>query len=84
MEQFQGNLVRGGQTLAENVSGRLTIDFSPTREQRWSGFFNLPTGVEVKVNDVCELILSDGRIGRVKLERVNVTNQGVFVSFGPD
>jgi hypothetical protein len=84
MEQFQGQLVRGGQTLAENVSGRLTIDFSPTREQRWSGFFNLPGGIEVKVNDACELALSDGRTGRIKLERVNITNQGVFVSFGAD
>jgi hypothetical protein len=84
MEQFQGSLTRGGQTLAEGVSGRLTIDYTPSHEQRWSGFFNLPAGVEVKVNDQCELVLSDGRSAKIKLERVNVTNQGTFVSFGAD
>lgn len=84
MEQFQGNLVRDGQTLASGISGRLTIDFSPTREQRWSGFFNLPAGIEVKVSDICELQLSDGRSGKIRVERVNVTNQGTFVSFAAE
>ena len=41
----------------------------------------MPPGVEVKVNDLCELHIADGRTGRVRLERVNVTNQGTFVSF---
>lgn len=84
MEQFTGNLVRGGETLASGISGRLSVDFSPTQEQRWSGFFNLPAGVEVKIHDVCELHLADGRTSRVRLERVNVTNQGTFVSFVAD
>lgn len=84
MEQFTGNLVRDGQAIAENISGRLSVDFSPTREQRWSGYFNVPPGVEVKVNDVCELHLSDGRVGRIRFERVNVTNQGTFVSYVAD
>lgn len=84
MEQFTGNLVRDGQPIASGISGRLSIDFSPTQEQRWSGFFNLPAGVDVKIHDVFELHISDGRIGRVRLERVNVTNQGTFVSFVAD
>ena len=84
MEQFTGNLVRSGQTIAEAVSGRLSVDFSPTQEQRRSGFFNIPPGVEVKVNDVCELHVSDGRVGRIRFERVNITNQGTFVSFAAD
>jgi hypothetical protein len=81
MEQFSGKLVRDGQTIAEGVSGRLSIDFSPTREQRWSGFFNVPPGLDLKVNDHFELQLVDGRSGKIKLERVNVTTQGMFVSF---
>jgi hypothetical protein len=84
MEQITGTLLRSGQPVAEGVSGRLSIDFTPNREQRWSGFFTVPPGVktELKVNDQFELQLSDGRIGKIKLERVNVTSQGVFVSFG--
>jgi hypothetical protein len=84
MEQFTGNLLRDGQEIAQNVTGRLTIDLGAVREERWSGFFNMPAGVEVKVHDVCELRLSDGRTGKIRLERVNVTNQGTFVSFQPD
>jgi hypothetical protein len=84
MEQITGTLMRDGQPVAEGLSGRLAVDYTPTREQRWSGFFTVPPGVtvELKVNDHFDLNLSDGRTGKIKLERVNVTSQGVFVSFG--
>ena len=48
------------------------------------GLLQIPPGVEVKVNDVCELHVSDGRVGRIRFERVNITNQGTFVSFAAD
>ena len=84
MEQFQGKLMREGQLVVDNITGRLTVDFDPNRQQRWSGFFTVPAGTAVQINDRFELVLSDGRSSKIHLERVNATSQGIFASFATE
>ena len=42
MDAFTGTLSKDGQVVAENVSGRLSVDWSPSQQQAWTGFCILP------------------------------------------
>lgn len=81
MEEFRGKLVKNGQTIAEGVNGRLTIDYGANRVPMWSGYFTVPAGAPVQLQDHFELVLTDGRSGKIRIERVNTTAQGIFASF---
>lgn len=84
MENFRGNLVKAGQPVIEGIEGRMTIDNNPVRGQMFSGYFTVPGSVPLKVHDVYELVLQDGRSSRIKIDRVNTTSQGAFASFASD
>lgn len=81
MENFRGQLKRDGQVAIDGIEGRLSIDNHPVRGQLYSGYFTVPAGSSVAVNDVFELALQDGRTGKIKIERVNASAQGQFASF---
>ena len=83
MDPFTGLLQRNAEVIAENVSGRLSQEWSPSQEQAWSGFFTLPPGASsMELGEVLDLVLTDGRSAQIKIERVNQTGAGVSVSFG--
>lgn len=84
MENFKGQLKRDGQVAVDGVEGRLSIDNHPVRGQLFSGYFTVPAGSSVAINDSYELALADGRASKVRIERVNATNQGQFASFVSD
>lgn len=81
MEQFSGKLLRDSQVVADNISGRLDVYYYPNNEQRWSGYFSLPAGFNVQLNEEFVLVLDTLRSSKIKIVRVNTTNQGLFVSF---
>jgi hypothetical protein len=81
MNPFHGKLLRDGQVVVDGIDGRLTIDYTPTHTELWSGFFTVPAGQTVQLNDRFDLVLDDGRTGKIRIERVNVTGQGSFASF---
>ncbi|MBY0522719.1 MAG: hypothetical protein K2R98_04950 [Gemmataceae bacterium] len=81
MDSFRGNLMRRGQTIIEGVEGRLTVDVGPQGAERWSGYFTLPAGNTVELEEPFELVLSDGRSGKIRVDRVNQTGQGSSASF---
>jgi hypothetical protein len=82
MDAFTGTLLHNGQVLSEEVTGRLSVDYLPNQVEAWTGFFSLPPGGYVELGDVLDLSLSDGRTGKIKIERVNQTSAGTSVSFG--
>jgi hypothetical protein len=82
MDAFTGMLLRNGEVVADGVSGRLSVEWSPSQDQAWSGFFTMPAGSHVELNEVLELALTDGRRAPIKIERVNQTGAGMSVSFG--
>lgn len=82
MDAFSGTLQRNGQVIVDSVSGRLSVEWTPNQDQAWSGFFNMPAGSNVELGEVLELVLTDGRMAQIKIERVNQTGAGVSVSFG--
>lgn len=84
METFRGQLKRDGQVVVDGVEGRLSIDNHPARGQLFSGYFTVPAGSTVAINESYELALADGRSSKVRIERVNATNQGQFASFVSD
>jgi len=81
VENFRGQLKRDGQVAVDGIEGRMSIDNHPVRGQLYSGYFNVPAGSSVAVNDVYEFALQDGRTGKIKIERVNASAQGQFASF---
>jgi hypothetical protein len=82
MDAFTGTLSKDGQVVAENITGRLSVDWSPSQQQAWTGFCLLPMTARVNLGDVLDLVLDDGRSSSIKIERVNETSAGQSVSFG--
>jgi hypothetical protein len=82
MQPFRGKLMRNGQVVIDNIQGRLEVDVGPNRTERWNGFFSLPSGENVEREEPFELVLDDGRSGKIRVERVNQTAQGMSASFG--
>ncbi len=81
MNPFRGKLTKDGQSVAENIEGRLTIDPAPGGGEWWSGYCTLPAGQTVALEEVFDLVLDDGRAGKVRVERVNPYPHGTSVSF---
>jgi hypothetical protein len=81
MTPFRGKLVKDGQAVADNIDGRLTIDPAPDGSEWWSGFCTLPGGQTVSLDETFDLVLDDGRSGKVRIERVNAYPHGTSVSF---
>jgi hypothetical protein len=82
MESFRGKLVRNGQVLVDGIQGRLDIETGLGGAQHWSGFFSVPGGQSVEIQEPFELVLDDGRSNKIRVERVNTTGQGTTASFG--
>jgi hypothetical protein len=82
MESFRGKLVRNGQVLVDDIQGRLDIDVGPSGAQHWSGYFNVPAGETVELQEPFELVLTDGRSNKIRVQRVNSSGQGTTASFG--
>jgi hypothetical protein len=81
MNPFKGNLLKDGIAIAENIEGRLTIDPAPTGGEWWSGYCMLPAGAVVNLEDICDLVLNDGRSGKVRIERINPYPHATSISF---
>jgi len=81
MEHFRGRLTRSGNVIVESVEGRLTVDVGPNGAARWTGYFNLPPGATVELNEPFELALQDGRTSKIRIERLNQTAAGSTASF---
>lgn len=82
MEAFRGQLTRNGQTIIENIEGRLDIEVGPSGAQTWSGYFAVPAGQSVELEEPFELVLGDGRRNKIRVERVNQSAGGTTASFG--
>jgi hypothetical protein len=82
MTPFKGKLVKDDQTVFDNLDGRLTIDPAPGGGEWWSGFCTLPAGQMVALDEHFDLVLDDGRSGKVRIERVNPYPHGTSISFG--
>lgn len=81
MNPFKGKFQKDGQIVADHIDGRLTIDPAPGGGEWWSGFCTLPAGVTVHLEDTFDLVLDDGRAGKIRIERVNAYPQGTSISF---
>ncbi|MFN4261592.1 MAG: hypothetical protein ACK4RK_20095 [Gemmataceae bacterium] len=81
MEDFQGQLLKEGQVFIEQVQGRMMVDLGPNGEQYWSGFFPVPEGHVVQLDDEFDMILANGRSNRVRIERVNAMGPSLVASF---
>ncbi len=81
MTPFKGKLVKDGQTVVDAIEGRLTIDPAPNGAEWWSGFSTLPAGQTVNLDEHFDLVLDDGRSGKVRIERVNAYPHGTSISF---
>jgi len=82
MQPFHGKLMRNGRVLIDPIQGRLEVDVGRDGVERWSGFFSLPAGQNVELEEPFELVLDDGRSGKIRVQRVNQTAQGMSASFG--
>jgi hypothetical protein len=81
MNPFKGKLLKDGVAIAEGIEGRLTVDLTPNGEEWWSGYCMLPAGSVINLEDICELVLDDGRSGKVRIERVNPYPHATSISF---
>ena len=81
MNPFSGLLMRNGTPIGA-VQGRMSIDVSPSQDEQWSGYFNVPPGAKVEVGATYDLVLGDGRSSKIKIERLNAAAHGQSASFG--
>jgi hypothetical protein len=82
MEHFRGQLTRNGQVIVDQVDGRLDVEAGPGGATFWVGYFNVPAGQAVERDEPFELLLADGRSGRIRIQRVNQSAAGMTASFG--
>jgi hypothetical protein len=81
MQQMTGTIKRDGQVIADAVKGMYEVDVKRDGSENWTGYFIVPAGVDVKLGDQLELVLSDGRSKKVEVNRVNVAPTQTTVSF---
>jgi hypothetical protein len=71
MESFRGQLRYGGTSLFDELRGE--VEFHPglgwAPKGPWSGTFLVPDGGAIQAGGPYELVLKDGRTGRVLVRR---------------
>ena len=61
MECLSGSVVKGNETIAENLE--IWLAHGPEGEGDWNGTFELPPGTHVDVGGQYQMALEDGRSG---------------------
>jgi hypothetical protein len=76
MQRVQGTVSKDGSALADNLQITLETETTRSGNENWSGFFVLPAGAELGLNDDIDLSLTDGRSKKVQVNRKNVIAGG--------
>jgi hypothetical protein len=66
MERFQGDLLWGGQVVAENVTGAWERH-APGRRAGWSGYLRPGQGARLRPGQSYVLVLDDGRCSTIRV-----------------
>jgi hypothetical protein len=76
MRTLQGTLSHQGQAIAEDIEVTLTRDVTGPGLKDWAGKFTLPSTTSLPSHGSYQLELSDGRVGRIILTKMQQTNAG--------
>jgi hypothetical protein len=76
-----GQVKRSGQVIADGVRGMYEIEVKRDGSENWTGYFIVPAGVEVKLGDHLDVVLTDGKTKTIEVNRVNVAPTQTTVSF---
>ncbi len=86
MEFFQGQLVKNGAVMLDDVDGELEIHTAPDGNVSWSGYFRVPNTFAPGLPDQYLLLLDDGRVGVIMAGEVRTRGKAqvaVFVGLSP-
>jgi hypothetical protein len=91
MEPIRGQLRYGGEICLETLRGEVEFHGRlrrvPTAQGPWSGSFEVPDGAWIQAGGPYELVLQDGRFGRILIRRSAVAFDrpaiAEFIGAGP-
>jgi len=86
MEFFQGQLVKNGAVILDDVDGELEIQTAADGQVSWSGYFRMPHTFAAGLPDQYLLLLDDGRLGVILAGEVRTRGKAqvaMFVGLSP-
>ncbi len=86
METFQGQLVKNGAVILDDVDGEFEVHTAADGHVSWSGYFRLAQSSRVSLPDQYLLLMDDGRLGVILSGEVRTRGKEqvvVFVGLSP-